>query len=1129
MVFLPVFIVTLRGLHYSSQPFIFAIKERFMRKSDKLYTANKWNQPLFMQDLQDGEPNILADAGFLNNITQGSNTSYVDNIRANPPGMLTQNNLNSYYSIGNVGTKGAVSGSENTGNTGGGNNKIAALQMAGGAAAQVAGLPMGSYRNGMFDAADPVYHLAGGRESAAGNALSDTGVKVFQQAAASGNPWGMIAGAAFKVAGGLTNAAWGIKTDKQRLGSIKSGLSTLGSYKSQAADFDDVVGPASIVDNTAGIYKGGWFSKGKAREKNEALTKQVTEAKALANRSLANNVENISKTNMDNLSANFAAFGGPLGDNGGAIDYGFMADYLTNKKKAADVKDKIPAGTFGSDMPMYALGGVMQTNGADFSDGLVTINAGGSHEENPFEGVQMGISKENGQPNLVEEGETVFDDYVFSKRIKVDPETKKVFHVGKNSDITYADLSKRLEKESVERPNDPISQASLKRQLHRLAEEQERQKQEDQARQMQEAFAQLSPEQQQEVMQQMAMEQQQAEQQQAEMQGQQNLSAEQQQALAQQQMEGQQGAEEQMVQEQPQAEEVQMAANGGKLNKFSTGGNLVTRAVYKALGFANDEQFKKWAKRVGLDLNNIGKDKATDNFDLREALMSKDAILKDVVGEGYNWGEYTPSSSIYDFVPFRDKLAAYNQSLQEGNTKGKYKPDKNFPLGDYKTLEDLENADDYKAYTQYLADLANRAKGIEFSDPTTESGWKPYKDITWANENNRLSEDDYDALQTLWYHTKGTKTKSEGKPVPLFNVSDGKLSIADNAADLITKYRTDGEGGIFHFTPDLKARGQSIINKVVHGDGSIDLIKGEVPKDWTVNRTYSWKDKDKDNTVVYYNEPGAKAKAPADGEKKAEDEYEVVPVHKGTWQRDLGMMGPGLAMGLQLSGLGAPDYTGLDTALGHINEPPTLAKYKPISNYLTYRPMDVMYGLNKQNAISRSTDRYIANNSSPLGTKIAGQLANGYNSQIASGDLFAKALEYNNAQRQKVEEFNKDTDKYNATAFTQTSATNAGIMNDWRRARAQLGLDVAKEKLNTEASWYSNLYKNMDNIFKGFADVGKENAQHDMIADMAADGLFGKLTNQNLANGYLIRKVKKKNGNISAKGGKINRKRGLTF
>ena len=137
-----------------------------------------------------------------------------------------------------------------------------------------------------------------------------------------------------------------------------------------------------------------------------------------------------------------------------------------------------------------AIGGILQTNGGDFSNGLITIGAGGSHESNPYNGIQLGLDNE-GRPNLVEENETIFDDYVFSKRIKADAQTKKKFHLGKNANISYADLSKKLEKESVERPNDAISQAGLVKQMHDLADEQERQKSEMQSKKAQEVFASL--------------------------------------------------------------------------------------------------------------------------------------------------------------------------------------------------------------------------------------------------------------------------------------------------------------------------------------------------------------------------------------------------------------------------------------------------------------------------------------------------------------------------------------------------------------------------------------------------------------------------------------------------------------
>ena len=122
---------------------------------------------------------------------------------------------------------------------------------------------------------------------------------------------------------------------------------------------------------------------------------------------------------------------------------------------------------------MKAFGGELGTNGSDFTNGLLEINAGGSHEDNPFEGVQLGVDQ-NGVPNLVEEGETVFNDYVFSKRMVVPDFMKKQLGLGSaKDDITFADASKKIAQESVERPNDPISQAGLEAGLAKLAEIQE--------------------------------------------------------------------------------------------------------------------------------------------------------------------------------------------------------------------------------------------------------------------------------------------------------------------------------------------------------------------------------------------------------------------------------------------------------------------------------------------------------------------------------------------------------------------------------------------------------------------------------------------------------------------------------
>ena len=114
---------------------------------------------------------------------------------------------------------------------------------------------------------------------------------------------------------------------------------------------------------------------------------------------------------------------------------------------------------------LKALGGLLDMN----NNGVTQINEGGTHEENPFEGVQMGLAPD-GQPNLVEEGEVIWNDYVFSDRLKLGK--------GKNA-RTFAQEAKRLQKESEERPNDPISKNGLFAAMNELAQTQEMVRQSD--------------------------------------------------------------------------------------------------------------------------------------------------------------------------------------------------------------------------------------------------------------------------------------------------------------------------------------------------------------------------------------------------------------------------------------------------------------------------------------------------------------------------------------------------------------------------------------------------------------------------------------------------------------------------
>lgn len=120
-----------------------------------------------------------------------------------------------------------------------------------------------------------------------------------------------------------------------------------------------------------------------------------------------------------------------------------------------------------------AMGGKIQqgTNGGQ--EQLNQFNGGGTHEQNPMGGIPVG----NGQS--VEAGETEFtpENYVFSDRLKSNKVLAKEFGF-KNSNKTFAELSKAIDKKYSTRNSDSMDEESKNRELGRLMEAQEAVKEE---------------------------------------------------------------------------------------------------------------------------------------------------------------------------------------------------------------------------------------------------------------------------------------------------------------------------------------------------------------------------------------------------------------------------------------------------------------------------------------------------------------------------------------------------------------------------------------------------------------------------------------------------------------------------
>ena len=83
-----------------------------------------------------------------------------------------------------------------------------------------------------------------------------------------------------------------------------------------------------------------------------------------------------------------------------------------------------------------------------------------------------------------------------------------------------------------------------------------------------------------------------------------------------------------------------------------------------------------------------------------------------------------------------------------------------------------------------------------------------------------------------------------------------------------------------------------------------------------------------------------------------------------------------------------------------------------------------------------------------------------------------------------------------------------------------------------DANWNQGLYGNIQALTKGISDLGRENAQYNMIAGMANAGVFGKLpTYDKLIALTGSKPTAEQLAESAAKGGKLNKRKrkGLTF
>lgn len=356
--------------------------------------------------------------------------------------------------------------------------------------------------------------IDGGLSSGAGNTISSIGSTVGS-AISTVNPLvGGMVSVGSGLIGGLTNRMFGSKLNQENINQVKGNISSTAntSFGGSADDLMSQLSGSSMLGNInrSDIGKDGWFS-----HKAKNLTNKLRAQAEAANTRLYNNFNQAADITNENQFLqsmyNVEAFGGPLFKEGGIMIKKENRGKFTESANRANMgvqeyarhilankEDYSPTlikrANFARNAAKWnAFGGDLNTYGGTYNGGLEYINNGHTHSENPYGGVPMGTDR-NGTPNLVEEGETIWNDYVFSNRLKVPETLTDKYKLSK--DITFAEASKKLGKEIEETPNDPISKRTFNSFMQDLQQSQEEVKAKKELAKAKRQFNKLSPQEQ---------------------------------------------------------------------------------------------------------------------------------------------------------------------------------------------------------------------------------------------------------------------------------------------------------------------------------------------------------------------------------------------------------------------------------------------------------------------------------------------------------------------------------------------------------------------------------------------------------------------------------------------------------
>lgn len=532
----------------------------------------------------------------------------------------------------------------------------------------------------------------------------------------------------------------GVSTGQQIGNTLSSAASGAMAGLSVGGPWGALIGGATGL--TSGVI-GSLTGNAKARMRKDELQADLKYANNVYVNNINNNANRIGDNMFRNKAINLAAFGGKLGrrfDEGG------------------------------------------------FTNGVTSVNNGGTHESNPYEGVPMGMDNQ-GVPNLVEEGEVIYDDYVFSNRLK--PTRRQLMDVKlpeKYYGKTYAEIAEIIQKRSEEMPNDPIERRGLEDGMTKLMSLQEETKQKIEQRRFMREFDKMSDDDK------FAL-----------------INGLQQEAMAQQQ----QRLTEQQQQQQQQPVQQDVQQGGGDVVEANQEGYDMEPTANQEAGIAS--QMNQYNNAIeGYSLGGL----------MRKRLFPDGGGLHLIVNR---------PEDMYHYTTFRD-------NLQDYVTNGKsieYITNSTNALG-YLTKDILEKYGLYKSFDEYTADDYNKLYELydfvnmykdglnarSFTIDDVMSAYDRYKNGDYSSSEDREKAAAYSANNGIPYYYIDNNTNSTPVMNPIRYTADD-LRFDNKDVDKILRDERDIEmAAMENYLYDMSARDAEDLLRLTQRTYDTSLPKG---------------------------------------------------------------------------------------------------------------------------------------------------------------------------------------------------------------------------------------------------------------------------------------------------------------